>query len=123
MVPCGIAMVSVVRNKIYLFYVLIEMFQKTYAKTHNNVLLKHACDGRTLKIACQRFMRFDGNTDKGPFTKEVRKNLRFFISPLSITVRIWRPSAHPVYIQSPIYLCFIPYKDSFTAMIFFVLCS
>ena len=46
-VPCGIAMVSVVRNKIYLFYVLIEMFQKAYAKTHNTVLLKHACDGRT----------------------------------------------------------------------------
>ena len=46
-VPCGIAMVSVVRNKIYLFFVLIEMFQKAYAKTHNNVLLKHACDGRT----------------------------------------------------------------------------
>ena len=22
------------------------MFQKAYAKTHNNVLLKHACDGR-----------------------------------------------------------------------------
>ena len=46
-VPRGIDMVSVVRNEIYLFYVLIEMFQKAYAKTHNNVLLKHACDGRT----------------------------------------------------------------------------
>ena len=46
-VSCGIEMVSVIRKKIFLFYLLSKMFEKTHVKTHDRVLLKYACQGRT----------------------------------------------------------------------------